>query len=42
LGSPRLNFDEEAREICEREGLRFVDVIGEDDKDDSYEDTLDL
>lgn len=33
--------NEEAREICEREGLRFVDVIGEDDKDDSYEDTLD-
>jgi len=33
--------NEEAREICEREGLRFVDVIGEEDKDDSYEDTLD-
>lgn len=33
--------NEEAREIAEREGLEFVDVIGEDDKDDSYEDTLD-
>ena len=32
--------NEEAKEISEREGLEFIDIVGEDDKDGSFDDFL--
>jgi len=34
--------NDEAREMAEREGLEFVDVLGDDDEESSYEDIFDF